>query len=87
MSVTLALFEGYQPYFSFSSGFEPESDIASTTFDDLGFVGYQYTVTYNDGSSVVFTLDDKNTPASTATFDNVQNYHFSTDAASHRILD
>lgn len=87
MSVTLALFEGYQPYFSFSSGFEPESDIASTTFDDLGFVGYQYTVTYNDGSSVVFTLDDKNTPASTATFDNVQNYHFSTDAAGHRILD
>jgi len=88
MSITVALYEGYQPYFNFTTGFEPESDIASTTFDDLGFGGYQYTVTYNDGSSIVFTLDDKNTPPNgTATFDNVQNYHFSTDTAGHRILD
>ncbi len=88
MSITVSLFEGYQPYFSFTTGFEPASDIASTTFDDQGFVGYQYTVIYNDGSSVVFYLEDKNSPdLGTATFDNVQHYHFSTDAGGHRILD
>ncbi len=87
-NLNIALTEGYQPYFKFTTGFEPRANITSTDFTDLGFVGYEYTVTFADGSKVVFGLADKNSPADVdpAGFDNVEHYHFSTDANGHRIL-
>lgn len=85
----IALNEGYQAFFNFTTGFESTANITSTTFEDLSFVGYKYSVFYADGSHVEFLLGDKNGPSNQnpASFDNVEHYHFSTDASGHRILD
>ncbi|WP_161141970.1 beta strand repeat-containing protein [Propylenella binzhouense] len=53
-SVTLS--PGYTDYFSFETGFLPESEIASTEFYNAGLFDWRYVVTFEDGSVVIFAM-------------------------------
>ncbi|MBM3543113.1 MAG: calcium-binding protein [Alphaproteobacteria bacterium] len=83
------LFDGYQDYFSFTTGFKPQAEIASTTFEVVSsFEGYKYIVTFADNSRIEFRLPEKNSPENLDPpgFDNVEHYHFAL-SGGFRILD
>src|SRR3954470_14280896 len=65
---------GYTPYFNFSTGFEPESAIASAQFYRAGLFDFRYVVTFQDGSGVIFG------------FSGDEGLSFQTNGAGHLIL-
>jgi Ca2+-binding RTX toxin-like protein len=86
--ISVELFSGYTPYFSFETGFQSTANIASTTLINEGVSGYTYRVIFLDGSRIDFGLNEGGTTdGQPPTFDNLTFYSFATIAGGFRILD
>ena len=92
-NLNINLWDSYQSYFSFITGFESQSNVTGTTIEKDGpggISGYRYKVFFADGSHLELNLAHKNDQdhpiVDPVDFDELQFYTFSTIAGGHRIL-
>jgi Ca2+-binding RTX toxin-like protein len=56
-NITAILVSGYQSYFNFQTGFEPDANIVSAEVVGVGISGSDLDVTFKDGSQVLVNFD------------------------------